>query len=280
MLQINPGTRFPIVRKLGDPTDVGTNYVRAVVRNSLTGDILKTIDLSDQGGQRFLGYYNAPAYEEVYFDITTTVYTDSGYTTKSDVYSEENSQYLGATRWSLALAIPNGEAKGVKVDYDRIKKLLKEGIKEEIKETKPYNDEVVVQKLSNLQSSIDGLEIPQPEKVDFSPILEKIDKINSGIIAHIDNIEKPEPVKFDSVLSSIEKVGAELKKYLDGLSKETKDKYQSLIDIQSKEAQDRMTTALGLLDMVSSSRPPEEEDDDENDDEEEIIKGRAKRILK
>lgn len=95
-MQLAPGEKFAIVRQLGDPTDTGTYYVQAIVRNAHTDDLLDTVNLTDRGSRRFSALWNVYSKKNdgFYISITTTVYTDSGYTTKSDMYTEESETYL------------------------------------------------------------------------------------------------------------------------------------------------------------------------------------------
>ena len=92
MISIEPGTIFPITRQLGDPEDTATYYVRAFVRNAQNDVLLKTINLTDKGDQRFRGEWEVPyhAGSDYYITIETRVYSDSGYTTEvvGDFYYE------------------------------------------------------------------------------------------------------------------------------------------------------------------------------------------------
>lgn len=98
---LQPQANFTVVRQIGDHTDVGTNYVQAVIRNAYTDEILATLNLTDKGGQRFKGDWKVsadPSGQGYYVSIVTSVYTDSGYTTKNANYADEENTYLVADR--------------------------------------------------------------------------------------------------------------------------------------------------------------------------------------
>ena len=77
MIQLRPTETFTIVRVLGDTVDTATYFVQAIIRNSNTGKIIDTINLTDKGNRRFTGNWEVAADvsgEGFYIDITTTVY--------------------------------------------------------------------------------------------------------------------------------------------------------------------------------------------------------------
>ena len=101
MLQIEPNQNFIIARNLADPNDSGTYYIRAYIYEYNPEDgsntELETVDLTDQGSQRFNNVYLAPADASglgKYILIFTRVYTNSGYTTESEKYYREENEYL------------------------------------------------------------------------------------------------------------------------------------------------------------------------------------------
>jgi hypothetical protein len=99
---LRPGEQFTIVRQLSDPLDTGTYYVRAVIRNLSTDSIINTVDLTDKGSQRFQGIWEVtPTQYDYYVSITTTVYTDSGYSSLSPNYGIDAQTLLVAERWGL-----------------------------------------------------------------------------------------------------------------------------------------------------------------------------------
>lgn len=176
MIQIQPQEQFPIVRKLGIPNDSNTYYVRAVLRNSITGVIIQVnglnyVNLTDTGSQRFAKTISAPTDPSgngLYVDITTSVYTDSGYTTLAfDTYSDELSSYLIQQRWNMALGMGGGGGEGI--SYKKIREI----VKEEVSKIEEVD-------LSGVKGAIVAVaeqitKLPKPEKLDLSPVLKKID---------------------------------------------------------------------------------------------------------
>ncbi len=104
---INPNETIHLVALIEDTTDTNTYYVRVVMRDSATGKILGQVNLTRDAGntRRFTGNLSAPSMTGPagrYIDTTTTVYTDSGYTTVSG-YPEILERYIVAVRWSMNL---------------------------------------------------------------------------------------------------------------------------------------------------------------------------------
>jgi len=94
---LQPNDTFTVVRQIANHLDTGTYYVRAVIRNARTDTIIENLDLTDKGGQRFKKDWNVPSDPTgngFYISIVTSVYTDSGYTTKSGDYGDEENTYL------------------------------------------------------------------------------------------------------------------------------------------------------------------------------------------
>ena len=110
MQQINPISNYSIVRQLDNVNDPATYYVRAVIKYSSNGNIYKTVDLVDKGGQRFVGEYVSPQASQMgtQIDITTYVYEDAAYTILSQVYSTTNSQFLVLAQFSPSFGSGGG----------------------------------------------------------------------------------------------------------------------------------------------------------------------------
>lgn len=122
---LQPQEYFTIVRQLGDPNDANTYYVRAVIRNARTDAIVTTLSLTDQGSRRFSLPWQVsadPSGQGFYISVLTSVYTDSGYTTKSDVYSEEMETYLIDNRFRNL----GGGGGGDGVDYKKLRAIFED----------------------------------------------------------------------------------------------------------------------------------------------------------
>lgn len=138
MFQIRPQETFPIVYTLSDPSDTNTYYVRAVIRNSVSGAVINInglayVNLTDLGSRRFAKSIQAPddsSGQGFWIDVTVSVYTDAGYTTKSSAYQEENNKYLVEQRWNTALGggggnfIPPGGGVSHEIDYKKLVEMV------------------------------------------------------------------------------------------------------------------------------------------------------------
>ena len=183
MLQLNPREHFYIVRQIPDPGDTVTYYVRATIRNSKDDTIIDVVNLTDRGGQRFSKIWDVcPDVSGLglYIDITTNVYTDSGYTTLSTVYGSDTQTYL-----VLARAQHFG---GSGVNYDSIRKIIKEEI-----------------------NKIPPVEIPKPEKVDLSGVIYEIDKVQRSIAAiKFPKIPTPDKIDMSPIVTSLKTIRSEI----------------------------------------------------------------------
>lgn len=185
-MRLIPSRTFTVVRQIGNHTDTGTYYVRAVVRNAYTDDILATLDLTDKGGQRFKKDWQVPPETSGlggFISIVTSVYIDSGYTTKSENYADEENTYLWA---ELETGGGGGGFRGYTgPDASDIRRIVREEIEKIPKvEIPPFPEpekvemrwDEVMGALSNIRSAI-----KEPEKVDMTPILEAVSRAEQAI---------------------------------------------------------------------------------------------------
>lgn len=218
MIQIRPSSTFPIVRQINDPTDATTYYVRAVIRDSISGVTLDTVNLVDQGGQRFT--YNYPAPQDGsgfgrYIDITTTVYSDSGYTTRTGIYADENQTYV-VKEYTGNLGGSGGG--GSDVDYKKIREIVKDVIdgqeKMEMPEMPKMKDHMPEMKAieSRIIGAIDALPKPEKQKeVDLTPVLSSVDDAVNTLLIAIDQKEVTPETDLSPILNALpvqELVGA------------------------------------------------------------------------
>ena len=184
MISLQPQEQFAIVRQLADHTDSTTYYVRAVIRNSISNEIIDQVNLDDKSAGRFLKIWEVPADVSglgFYIDITTSVYTDSDYSIKAPTYGDELEDYLVFDRIAKG-----GGGGGMDVDYKKIDKLLIAAI-ETIPGAKMESLEPIRKALEDVKKEIAGIEIPKPEKMNHTPVLEAIGKSLSTILKAIDN---------------------------------------------------------------------------------------------
>jgi uncharacterized protein YjbJ (UPF0337 family) len=248
MLQINPETKLPIIRQLNNPSDNTGYYVRAVVRNSLTDVVLKTINLADAGGGRFEGTYLVPPADGTYFDITTMVYSDAGYTTQDTMYADETNQYLGAIRWGLQYWNA-GNGGGADIDYKKIRKIVEEEVG---KITTLSQEEVsgIVSKATNeIQKAIESTHkavsdivipevvIPEQKEVDLSPVQNKLQEVTMLI----GELKAETESKSDNILATIGGVAEQQDARITEVSGK-QDEFRELLETRHAE---EMGMALG-----------------------------------
>jgi hypothetical protein len=191
-MQLNPRENFTIARGLEDHRDSTVYYVRAVVRNAQTDALLATVDLTNQGdNHRYSHIYQLPADplgQGFYILVTTSVYTDAGYTTKSNIYLDRYDTYLVMQRVNPNLA---GIGGGVDIDYKRIDRIVDKVVEEKLSKLKlpafpdrfelPAFPEVdlseIRTELKSVQDAIRGIKMPEIKPVDLSGMIEKIEKI-------------------------------------------------------------------------------------------------------
>ena len=215
MISLQPQENYTIVRQLPDPSDSTTYYIQAVVRNSVTDAILKTVNLEDKGSCRFKANYQVPADVEglgFYIDITTNVYTDSGYTTKSGSYADELEQYLVFDR--IKPAMGGGGGGGSDVDYKKIQKMIDKIVKE-IPPSVPTNFGPVMEQLQELKTAVSSIEIPEMEEIEFKPLLDAVASAEDRIVKAIDEKDVTPETDLTPVLDKIE---TKIQDTLDGLS--------------------------------------------------------------
>src|ERR1043165_263120 len=97
--QISPGESFDIFYFIRNHTDSTTYYVQAKVYDVRTGELLATENLaqSPTNSRLFIKTIHAPPDPSGYgrnIVAIATVYTDSGYATKSQNYEEQEQYYL------------------------------------------------------------------------------------------------------------------------------------------------------------------------------------------
>lgn len=249
MLSIRPGSTFPIVRQIADPTDSATYYVRAVVRDSVTGDTLATVNLTDQGNQRFTYNYTAPSDGSGlgrYIDVTTTVYSDSGYTTRTGIYADESQTYMVKEN-----EVHLGGGGSVDVDYKKIRTIVKELLDEQEDDTEEVEtpeapeQEDLKPVLSALEtrilSAIGGIKIPQPERVDLAPVTDKVDESINTILMAVDSKEVTPETDLTPVLNEIQALPVQ---ELLTMFEQVKEMMQTLTSMVESQAElDQLRTA-------------------------------------
>lgn len=191
-MQLQPREYFPIYRQLSDHTDTNTYYVQAKIYNAKTETLLQTINLTNNGTGNFSYNWQTPADtsgQGLYIKIITSVYSDSGYTTKASLYGDQGDLYLVQDRFA------NLGGGGAYIDYPKIEKMIKKELEnlpkpEPVKET---NLNPIMDRLNNLEMSLGGIEMPEIKETDLQPILNAIKEVKEAV----NEIVIPEPEKID-----------------------------------------------------------------------------------
>lgn len=281
MIQLHPKETFTIVRQIEDHTDSGTYYVQAVVRNAKTDALLSTINLDDKGNRRFSKTYIVPADpsgEGVWITILTSVYTDSGYTTKSQNYADKMESYLVQAR---PVFNPNYPAPtGPDIDYSRIDKIVAKHVAKALEgKGLPIDASAFVDTVNSLKSSLKPvLEFvksykPNDVNVDFAPVVGALSKLDSKI-----NNIKPEQFKYELIADMNEQLVSGVKKAI-VVSDQQK---AELIDVVKKaigDEKDMLEDKIYKFFMVLKTEKPEK--DDKEDNSEDLQKaGRINKLMK
>lgn len=199
MDSLKPRSIFPIVRGLPDHTDSGTYYVRAVIKRTTDDVVLNTVNLIDKGGRYFIYNWEVPADvsgEGFYISIITSVYTDSGHTTKSELYGDEFQTYLVSDRPTTAQIL--GASGGPDISYKKIEEIVNKVISKEIERIpEPIKPEKVDLSeirwnLGVIADRLKNLKFPEIEKFDYKRLLSEISQSKDAALNKISGIKIPE----------------------------------------------------------------------------------------
>lgn len=257
MIQISPQETYPIVYKLSDPNETDTYYVRAVVRNSVTGAILQTVNLTDLGSGRFSESVQAPNDPSglgLYIDVTVTVYSDSAYTTKNQKYSDVLYPYLVQTRINHSTAggggglVVNAKEGQTGIDYEKIKQMLLEALDGLPKDTKqPVDITPIMQGIHALMTHIEANKPKPAEPVDLTEFFSRFDDLESMIE------EKPvtPPTDLTELHDKIDSIDIPDRDYTGAFNKIT----ELLTELKDIVPQQKYNTFIDALTESMSERP-------------------------
>jgi hypothetical protein len=188
---LQPSSSFPIIRQISNHLDATVYYVRAVVRNA-DGDTISTVDLVSKGSQRYQTRYRVPvdsSGQGAYISIITSVYTDSGYTTKSANYGDEENTYLVFDRVLSTLKSSGGGSLDIRsirrVIAEELEKVKPEEVEKEEKVEEPEPEDTLTPRLDTLIDTIEAIKadvaaIPR-DVLDLTDIREAMQTIYSSI---------------------------------------------------------------------------------------------------
>lgn len=186
--QVSPGEAYDVFYFLRNHTDAGTYYIQGKTYDVKTGEVLDTFALAQSAtnSRLFLATRQAPPDPVGYGrSIVTiaTVYTDSGFTAKSENY-EEQEQYF------LVKGAPLFAGGGGTIDITALAEAVAEHLKKGAKDEKKTQNVTKVEKVNldfveSLFGSIGALQreinrIPK-EALDLRPIKEQIADLKAVI---------------------------------------------------------------------------------------------------
>lgn len=254
-------SNFAVVRQIGNHTDVTSYYVRAVIRNAYTDELIATLDLEDKGNQRYKKNWKVPADpsgEGFYVSIITSVYTDSGHTTKSDEYADEETTYLVADKQALKNgSSSSGIGRGAGLIGRDVRDIIVEELTKFWEKNKPKDIEFpkpekyamrwddILSAVKEVNKNIKGIKL---EPTDLKPIIKAI----SGIEKLVKAIEIP---KLD--LTPVIKKMEQLKQMGNEESGSDKEEIlgviNALIEKFDKNLRDQIEDALKDMKFITSS---------------------------
>lgn len=218
---LQPQSSFPIVRQIANHLDTDTLYVRAVVRNA-DGDTIDTVDLEDKGGQRFQRRYRVPvdtSGQGAYISIITSVYTDSGYTTKSPNYGDEENTYLVFDR----VRGTGGGGGGSNLDAGTIRRIVAEELAKVETPEAPELPEIPRYEMrwQDILESIDEVRnmvarIPT-QKVNEAGIAARVDELGRSILGAIQDKEVTPETDLTPALEAIDAAAVDMLQQMEGL---------------------------------------------------------------
>lgn len=215
-MQIEPQSTIPLVYLITDPLDTALYYIQAVIRDSSTGSILATKNLSRVGSTgRYTSSVQAPQDtlgQGRHIDVTISVYTDSGYSSYSDMYQIKIDKYM------VKKATTNffGGAGGVDVNYDKIRSIVDETVSKRLGDVKSKKTSLkgVYEVLGDIQDAIEVLtkkeiKFPEQKEVDLSGVMNAVKaaqtQITKTVEGKIDGIDIPK-TDLQPVLDAVAKL--------------------------------------------------------------------------
>lgn len=241
---LRPQQTKTIARQLGNHLDTNTYYVRAKVRNSLTDELLATVNLTDKGSGRFTGdWLVAQDSTGLGFDvdITTSVYTDSGYTTKSANYADETNEYRVETLQMHHL----GGGGGVDINYKKVREIIKEELAKLEMPKMPEIDMTGTEKmLMQIKNRVQSLPDRMPD-MDISGL-----KSEMMAIREVVSREKPEKVNLMPIQEELAILEKQNDEYMENIMAMMDNSEMKAIGKMMKELVEKTTEVLNLKKQI------------------------------
>lgn len=233
--QISPAESYQISYFIRNHTDATTYYVRARVYDVRTGELLDTLNLeqASTNSRLFLKTATAPADPNGYgrsIVAIATVYTDSGYTTKSETYEEQEQYFLVKAPTLVGAGGGFIDLKGLKDSLsDMIDEKLKNLPKPDPLPALPFDalfgaigvlqreinripkelpdGQPLMEQIAAIKKAIEAL--PSPEKLDLTPVLTKLDELKRAISDVPKTLEEQFPGMTSEAKQEMQKAAAE-----------------------------------------------------------------------
>lgn len=268
MIQVNPGEKILVLYQLDNPADFSTTYhVRAIVRNSLTGNTLATLTLDRSSGRYSLAY-QVSSVKNLHFDIEVQVFADAGFTDTGTPYGVQNTQYIVNQFWTREIAGFGGGG----ISDEKLRQVLVDVLGTQ-KQPEPQKQDVRIEKVhfAEFESAIDRLResietLPEPEKVDFEPVLTAVKKVDDSVKA----LPSPTPeTDLQPVLNRIDETtgNLELQNRQDDILKRMKEFFSQDIDAMKKDQKTLISMFRSIAFMTlqpGKEKAFNEEEDTEN----------------
>ena len=237
---LQPQNSFTVVRQIANHIDTGTYYVRAVIRYAYTDVLITNLDLDLKGDQRYSKNWEVvadPSGQGIYISIVTSVYTDSGYTTKSENYGDEINTYLIQERVLGSLKSGGG------LDMRTTRRIIEESLEKikfpeqekiSIPKQKEYDNKFneMAQGLSDIKTLIASI---PTENVNLSPLMTRLNELSQEV--------KTKPVTKETDLNPV------LKKMEEGSKGNREDR-----ELNRRELNDRLDLIEDkIIEIVSNS---------------------------
>lgn len=199
--QISPGENFDVFYFLRNPLDAATYYVRAKLYDVRTGELLDTVvlDQSSTNSRLFIKTVQAPPDPSGYgrnIVAIASVYTDSGFTSQSESYEEQEQYYL----IKAVLPVFGG---GGGVDYRTIREIVEEVVKAnkpaDPEPTEPIPYDALFGAIGALQREVNRV----PKEIDLSSVSDALSAIQTAIGAIPTETKEPDLSGIEQAVNSI-----------------------------------------------------------------------------
>jgi hypothetical protein len=261
---LKPQQSFTVVRQIANHLDSATYYVRAVIRNAHTDDLIDTLNLEDRGGQRFTRNWRVPADRSgqgFYISIVTSVFSDAGYTTKSENYGDEENTHLV----SDVFANQSRGGGGGWLDAATLRKIMREEIQkakpEPTKPTEPVNLNPLLQAIERVSDAVSAIPTEKSTPVDLSPVTEAMETLRSAIAEK----EVTQPTDLSPVLAKFEEIAPVIEAGIRNLTAIVDDNQDRLTNDVVKEIAEifkgttfSIAPSTATLDVGKPQKPKEE----------------------